>query len=145
MPSSRPDEPFRKSRSGAPDGFFGVEAAGLRWLAAADGVSVVEPLAVGAEEIVLPYVRQRPPTPSDADAFGAALARTHRSGAPHHGSPPGGWSGDGFIATLALPHTPVALRLSSHQVSSGKRRSEIAASAFLATPRPALSPSSKTK
>ena len=71
---SRPDEPFRKSRSGAPDGFFGVEAAGLRWLAAAGGASVVEPLSVGATEILLPYVRQRPPTPAAADAFGAALA-----------------------------------------------------------------------
>ncbi len=109
MSSSRPDEPYRKSRSGAPDGFFGVEAAGLRWLAAAGGVSVVEPLSVGATEILLPYVRQRPPTPAAADAFGAALARTHRAGAPHHGSPPGDWSGDGFIATLALPHTAVAL------------------------------------
>ena len=28
----------------------------------------------------------------------------HRAGAPHHGAPPGDWAGDGFIATLPLPH-----------------------------------------
>jgi len=28
----------------------------------------------------------------------------HRAGAPHHGAPPAGWSADGFIATLPLPH-----------------------------------------
>jgi fructosamine-3-kinase len=107
--SSPPDEPFRKTRSGAPDGFFAAEAAGLRWLAAAGGASVVEPLSVGPEEIVLPYVRQRPPRPTDAEAFGAALARTHRAGAPHHGSPPEGWPSDGFIAALPLPHSTAAL------------------------------------
>ena len=107
MSSSPPDGPFRKSRPGAPEAFFAAEAAGLRWLAAAHGVAVVEPLSVGATEILLPYVRQRPPTPSDAETFGVALARTHRAGAPHHGSPPEGWSGDGFIATLPLPHAGV--------------------------------------
>ena len=86
-----------------------MEAAGLTWLAAAGGAAVLEPLSVRATELVLPYVRQRPPTPADADAFGAALAATHRAGAPHHGSPPGGWSGDGFIATLHLPRASIAL------------------------------------
>ena len=109
MPSSPPDGPFRKSRPGAPDGFFAVEAAGLRWLAAAGGVAVVEPLSVSATEIVLPYVRQRPPAPADAEAMGRSLARTHRAGARHHGSPPEGWAGDGFIATLPLPHAPERL------------------------------------
>jgi fructosamine-3-kinase len=37
---------------------------------------------------------------------------THRSGAAHHGCPPEGWSGDGWIATLALPHV-VSPRFSS--------------------------------
>jgi fructosamine-3-kinase len=109
VPSSPSDGPFRKSRPDAPDGFFAVEAAGLRWLGAAGGAAVVEPLSVGAAEILLSYVRQRPPTSSDAEAFGAALARTHRAGAPHHGSPPDGWPGDGYIATLPLPHTAVAI------------------------------------
>jgi len=109
VPSGTPDEPFRKRRPGAPAGFFAVEAAGLRWLAVAAGVAVAEPLSVGDAEIVLPYVRQRPPTAADAEALGRSLARTHRAGAPHHGSPPDGWLGDGFIATLPLPHTAVPL------------------------------------
>jgi fructosamine-3-kinase len=101
--SSSRSEPFRKSRAGAPPGFFAVEAAGLRWLAAAGGVALAEPLSVGADELVLPSVRQRPPTVADAEAFGRALARTHRAGAAHHGCPPDGWPGDGWIATLPLP------------------------------------------
>ena len=109
MSSSPPDGPFRKGRPDAPDGFFAVEAAGLRWLAAAAGAAVAEPLSVGRTEILLPYVAQHPPTPSVAEAFGAALARTHSAGAPHHGCPPGGWVGDGWIARLPLPHTGVAL------------------------------------
>ena len=104
MWSSRSEPPFRKSRTGAPQGFFAVEATGLRWLAAAGGVAVVEPLSVGADEIILPHVRQRPPTVADAEAFGRTLATTHRAGARHHGCPPDGWPGDGWIATLPLPH-----------------------------------------
>jgi fructosamine-3-kinase len=102
--SPRSDPPFRKSRAGAPAGFFAVEAAGLRWLAAAGGVTVVEPLSVGADELLLPYVRQHPPGIAEAEAFGRALATTHRAGARHHGCPPDGWAGDGFIATLPLRH-----------------------------------------
>jgi fructosamine-3-kinase len=102
--SSSRSEPFRKSRAGAPAGFFAVEAAGLRWLAAAGGVAVAEPLSVGSDQIALPYVAQRPPTVADAEAFGRALATTHRAGARHHGCPPDGWPGDGWIATLPLPH-----------------------------------------
>ena len=42
------DDVFVKRRSDAPAGFFAVEAAGLRWLAAVPGgVRVVEPLEVG--------------------------------------------------------------------------------------------------
>jgi fructosamine-3-kinase len=108
VPSS-PPEVFRKSARDAPDGFLAVEAAGLRWLSAAGGAAVVEPLSVRAHELVLPYVAQRPPGTADAEAFGRALAATHRAGAPHHGSPPDGWAGDGFIATLPLPHTPEPL------------------------------------
>jgi fructosamine-3-kinase len=107
--SSPPDEPFRKCWPGAPDGFFAVEAAGLRWLAVPGGVAVVEPLSVRADELLLPYVRQRPPGSRDAETFGAALATTHRAGATHHGSPPDGCDRDGYIATLPLPHTTVAL------------------------------------
>lgn len=107
--SSRPAEVrvFTKSRAGAPPDFFAVEAAGLSWLASAPGgATVVEPLEVSTDRLVLPYVEQRPPSAADAEDFGRALAATHRAGASYHGYPPGGWSGDGFIATLPLPHAP---------------------------------------
>lgn len=95
---------FTKRRVGAPPGFFAVEAAGLRWLAEAGGVSVVTPLAVEPERLVLPRLPEVAPSEDAATAFGAALARTHRAGAAAFGSPPSGWSGDGYIGPLRLPH-----------------------------------------
>lgn len=95
---------FVKTRPGAPAGFFAVEAAGLRWLAAARGVTVAEPLEVTDERLVLEHVREVAPDRASAEAFGRALAATHRAGATWHGCPPDGWAGDGFIATLPLPH-----------------------------------------
>jgi fructosamine-3-kinase len=98
---------FTKSRAGAPPGFFAVEAAGLSWLAAAatdGGVPVPVPVEVAADRIVLPHVAVAASTPGRAEELGRRLAATHRSGAAHHGCPPDGWAGDGFIATLPLPH-----------------------------------------
>ena len=96
---------FVKTRAGAPPGFFAVEAAGLRWLASATrGARVAQPLAVTDDAIVLPRVAQCPPDRTAAEQLGRSLARTHQAGAAHHGCPPAGWHGDGFIATLPLPH-----------------------------------------
>jgi fructosamine-3-kinase len=96
--------PFVKSRPGAPAGFFAVEAAGLAWLRAADGPAVPDVVEVGRERIVLARVTEVTPTSLAAEELGRGLARLHRAGAPHHGAPPDGWSADGFIATLPLPH-----------------------------------------
>jgi fructosamine-3-kinase len=96
--------PFAKSRPGAPAGFFAVEAAGLAWLRAAGGPAVPDVLEVGRERIVLDRVTEVAPTAHAAEELGWGLARMHRAGAPHHGAPPAGWSTDGFIATLPLPH-----------------------------------------
>ncbi len=96
-----------KTRESAPPGFFAAEAAGLAWLAeaaGAGGVATVRPVSVDRQRLALPHVEQRTPTAADAEAFGRALARTHLSGAPHHGCPPPGLPGDGFIATLPLRH-----------------------------------------
>lgn len=74
------------------------EAAGLRWLAAAqDGAPVADVISAGEREIVLPRL-----VPGRADAaaaaeFGRRLARTHDAGAASFGAPPPGWSGDGWI------------------------------------------------
>jgi fructosamine-3-kinase len=96
--------PFEKSQPGAPPGFFAVEAAGLAWLGAADGVPVGHVLEVTADRLLLERVVAVPPTASAAEQLGRGLAHVHRAGAPHHGAPPDGWTADGFIATLPLPH-----------------------------------------
>lgn len=99
-----PPATFSKRRSNAPNGFFAVEAAGLAWLAAANGAAVVRVLDVKTDEIVLERVSETSPSASAAESLGRGLAAMHRSGASHHGCPPDGWHGDGFIATLPLPH-----------------------------------------
>jgi fructosamine-3-kinase len=98
-------ETFVKRRADAPPGFFEVEAAGLRWLAAASGgVPCVEPLEVAADRIVLPRLTPVGATRAAAEEFGRRLAATHLAGAAWFGAPPEGHRGDGFIGELPLPH-----------------------------------------
>lgn len=99
----RDDQVFVKRRVGAPPGYFAVEAAGLRWLAAAGGVAVVQPLSVGDDALVLPRLPEVTPTPRAAEEFGRGLARTHAAGADRFGVGPDGWTGDGYIGPLVLP------------------------------------------
>lgn len=99
-----PEARFRKSRAAAPDGFFAVEVAGLAWLAEPGALAVPAVVELAKDHLVLERVTQVAPTASAADALGRGLAAVHRAGAPHHGAPPAGWLGDGFIATLPLPH-----------------------------------------
>jgi fructosamine-3-kinase len=94
---------YVKSDPTAPAGFFAAEARGLAWLAAApDGARVAGVSAVRRTGIELERLRSAEPTPAAADDFGAALARTHRAGAPEWG----GTQGDGFIGPLPLPNGP---------------------------------------
>jgi len=97
---------FTKRRPDAPAGFFEVEAAGLRWLQVPGGVPVVGVRSVSAGEVVLERVRPAAATAHAAARFGAQLAVTHDAGAPAFGSPPDGWSGDGFIGDLPLSLRP---------------------------------------
>ena len=99
-----PPATFTKRRTDAPKGFFAVEAAGLAWLAAAGGVPVARVVEVRPDEIVLERVAEASPSAAAAESLGRGLAVMHRAGAAHHGCPPDGWQGDGFIATLPLPH-----------------------------------------
>ena len=104
--SERPPEVFRKGSRSAPDGYFRWEAAGLAWLADAPrGAAVVDVLDVAEDHLDLEKLSFANPDPAMAEAFGAALARTHDAGAPAYGSPPTGWNGDGFLgpATQLLP------------------------------------------
>lgn len=99
-------QPFTKRRTGAPASYFHCEAAGLRWLAAADGAAVVGVWELGSDHLVLDRLPQASATPAMAAAFGAALATTHAAGAPAFGSPPPEAAGlaAGFIADLPLPY-----------------------------------------
>ncbi|RZT17005.1 fructosamine-3-kinase [Kribbella sp. VKM Ac-2569] len=96
--------PFVKSRSDAPAGFFEVEAAGLRWLDVPGGVPVAEPLHVSPTQLATTRLHMSQPTESAAEVFGRRLAVTHDAGARYFGVPPDGWSGDGYIGTIPLPH-----------------------------------------
>ncbi len=95
-----------KSRDDAPAGFFAAEAAGLRWLAEADGARVVEVLEVAPTRIALERVETVRATPEAAEEFGAALAATHDAGAAAFGDPPPGWTGDIFIGRRSQPARP---------------------------------------
>jgi fructosamine-3-kinase len=98
-----------KRNPGAPEGFFACEAAGLRWLADADGgVPCVRLIAQDATSLTLQRLAQTPPDRTSAEEFGRRLARTHAAGAPAFGAPPAGWTGSGFFGPLTRP-LPMAL------------------------------------
>jgi fructosamine-3-kinase len=89
-----------KTRAHAPSDFFRSEAAGLRWLAEADGVPTPQVLAVEDDCLVLSYVEPARATNEAAEAFGRALATTHAAGAPVFGRQ----EGDGYIGALPMPN-----------------------------------------
>jgi fructosamine-3-kinase len=90
-----------KTLNNAPPAFFSSEAAGLSWLAAADGVAVPDVLACDEGCLILRWVEPGRPSPDAATGFGRALAATHRAGAASYGD-----SSDGFIARLPLLNKP---------------------------------------
>lgn len=96
-------ETIVKRRDDAPESFFEAEAAGLAWLAAAGGARTVGVVAVSPGRIELERVEEAHPNRRAAEAFGAALARTHAAGAPAFGAPPDGWTGPLFIGRRRLP------------------------------------------
>jgi len=98
-----PPEEFVKRRPGAPGAAPAVEAAGLRWLAAAGGVRVCGVRAVLPDALVLDRVEVVPATADAAERFGRDLARTHAAGADGHGAAPPGVEGDGWIGDAPLP------------------------------------------
>ncbi len=95
-----------KRRADAPEGFFEVEAAGLRWLAVPGGAPVVPVLAVDALGITVGRVAETPATRSAAARLGSLLAVTHDAGASAFGVGPDGWDGDGFIGDAPLSLRP---------------------------------------
>ena len=101
---------FVKRNAGAPAGFFECEAAGLRWLSAADGgVPCVPVVSVDATSLTLQRLESVRPSPDAAREFGARLAVTHDAGAAGFGAGPDGWDGPGFFGPLTEP-LPMSLR-----------------------------------
>jgi fructosamine-3-kinase len=113
---------FRKGSATAPRDYFAWEAAGLAWLGEARGragqgaqgearagARVAEVLGWGEDYLDLVRLTFANPSPEMAEAFGAALARTHDAGAPAFGSPPAGWDGDGYLGPTG-ELLPLALR-----------------------------------
>ncbi|GIJ50768.1 fructosamine kinase [Virgisporangium aliadipatigenens] len=88
---------FAKSLTGAPDGFFAAEAAGLRWLREAQAVPVPEVLVELPELLALEWIEPDEPSKPAAERFGRDLADLHRAGADAFGAP---WPG--FIGRLPL-------------------------------------------
>jgi fructosamine-3-kinase len=71
-----------------------AEAAGLRWLAAAEsdgGARVARVLDEGPARVTLERIGDGHASRRAAERFGAALARTHAAGAAGWGTPPPGW------------------------------------------------------
>lgn len=98
-------EVFVKRRADAPTGFFAWEAAGLRWLAQADGgPEVVAVLDVDATSVSLARIDIDRPDRAAAQACGRQLAALHAAGADAFGAPPPQWSSPtGWIGRQALP------------------------------------------
>ncbi|MCK6211263.1 fructosamine kinase family protein [Georgenia sp. EYE_87] len=95
----------RKGDHGDPRALL-YEAAGLRWLSeasAAGGAAVVEIVAEEPGVLETRSVAHGAADAASAEAFGRALALTHAAGASHHGCPPPGFTGDGFMGRAALP------------------------------------------
>lgn len=101
-------ETFTKESATAPEGYFEVEAAGLRWLAAAGpgAAAVVRVRSVREGRIELDNVPNARPSKPSAEAFGHALARTHAAGAEAFGQGPDGWEGDGYIGVQEMSLRP---------------------------------------
>ena len=85
---------FVKTRTGAPDGFFATEAAGLDWLGAAPGGPPL-PAALGydTDTLVLPWLVEERPTGGTIDRLGRELAALHAAGSPVFGAAQDGWIG----------------------------------------------------
>lgn len=91
-----------KTRPHAPAGFFQREAAGLRWLAEADGARVPQVLAVAEDCLILDWIEPVKPSPELAERLGHNLAAIHRAGADSFGA-----AEDGFIGLAPLPNRPL--------------------------------------
>ncbi|MCW2513426.1 MAG: putative phosphotransferase enzyme family protein [Mycobacterium sp.] len=100
---------YVKRNPAAPAEFFACEAAGLRWLAAAEsGAPCVSVLDHDDTSLTLQRLEHAEPDRGAAFEFGRRLAGTHGAGASGFGAGPEGWEGPGFFGPLTNP-LPMAL------------------------------------
>ena len=99
---------FTKRSAGHDSDFYAVEAAGLRWLAAAgpDAARVAQVVAVDDDSIALERLELARPSRNAAEDFGRALAVTHAAGAAAFGQPPDGWTEGGYIGQQRMSMKP---------------------------------------
>ena len=96
-----------KTHPHAPPRFFESEAAGLRWLAEAEGgVAVPEVLGVDHECLVLRWVEPVRISVDAAASFGTALAATHRPAPRRTGTPTAETATSAGCRCPASPATP---------------------------------------
>ncbi|OMC49434.1 fructosamine kinase [Mycobacterium sp. IS-2888] len=101
---------FVKQHAGAPAGYFGWEAAGLRWLASVDGgVPCAQVVSFDATSLTLRRLESAAPSREAARVFGNRLAVTHDAGGAAFGAGPDDWDGPGFFGPLSQP-LPMSLR-----------------------------------
>ena len=86
----------------AKTGDVAAEAAGLRWLAAADAVAV--PAVLGADDawLVTEAVASGSSSREATEEFGRSLAAMHAAGAPAFGSPPPDGPADAWIGDAPM-------------------------------------------
>lgn len=90
-----------KTRPNSPEGFFTLEAHGLKWLREAGGVPVPEVLGSSRECLIIGWIEPTRPHADVAEEFGQALTVTHAAGADGFGA-----AQDGYIGLAPLPNTP---------------------------------------
>jgi fructosamine-3-kinase len=128
-----PTVDFVKRNSAAPQGFFALEAAGLRWLAVDGGVRCARVVRYDATSLTLETLDSVPPTREAARDFGARLAVTHDSGAASFGIGPDGWDGPGYFGPMSQP-LPMSLK-PHHNWGEFYADERLRPMAALATPR----------
>ncbi|BDR54699.1 fructosamine kinase [Bombiscardovia apis] len=97
---------YRKTRAGAPRGFFECEGRGLQWLGQAQpqgGPRVVQVYDWGKDYLDIERVDSASPTPGAAYSFGAQLAHLHDAGASSFGAGPEGYEGTCYFGPLQDP------------------------------------------
>jgi fructosamine-3-kinase len=100
------EEAFVKTRPGAGEGEYALEAAGLGWLGEPGALRVPRAIEVGDDYLALEWVQPGGLSADGAEELGRGLALTHAAGAPSFGDP-------GFREQLGVQARFGSLRLSN--------------------------------